>query len=255
MLADPTYVREVDLSRFANSIAELDVHSRSYPSIRYLLVGLLVSGLLHGFLFLWQIDSPVIDSSRLSKPAQRIHLTLNPIDVTPKENVSSSVQPEKPVTTTDVEPVSAPPATRPEAAISSDELPLPVQQARIITTLSRDEMQEIYLERKSTIAPQLKGSIAENVFNPALRERLIAEENKPDLQRVDAGLKTNSDPSGATIVDLENGKCLRSSAVRKVGEVQNWYMTGCGGKSEAERMMERINERVNGRLRFEDQGW
>ena len=252
MLADPTYVREVDLSRFANSIAELDAHPCSYPSPRYLLVGLFFSALLHVFLFFWQIDSPVIDSSVLPKSAPRIYLTLNPIDVKPKEDILLSAQPEKPVTTSDLAPVSVSPATLPEAAISSDELPLPVEQARMITTLSRDEMQEIYPERTSTIAPQLKGSIAENVFNPALRERLIAEENKPDLQRADAELKTYSDPSGATIVDLGNGKCLRSSVVSRVGEVQNWYMTGCGGKSESERIMERINERVNGKLQFEE---
>ena len=248
MLADPTYVREVDLSRFANSIAELDAHPRSYSSIRYLLVGLFFSALLHGFLFFWQIDSPVIDSSVLPKSAPRIYLTLNPIDVKPKEDILLSAQPEKPVTTSDLAPVSVPPAPLPETAISSSEL----EQTRIITTLSRDEMQEIYPERTSTIAPQLKGSIAENVFNPALRERLIAEENKPDLQRADAELKTYSDPSGATIVDLGNGKCLRSSVVSRVGEVQNWYMTGCGGKSESERIMERINERVNGKLQFEE---
>lgn len=248
MLADPTYVREVDLSRFANSIAELDAHPCSYPSPRYLLVGLFFSALLHVFLFFWKIDSPVIDSSVLPKSAPRIYLTLNPIDVKPKEDILSSAQPEKPVTTSDLAPVSVSPATLPEAAISSSEL----EQTRIITTLSRDEMQEIYPERTSTIAPQLKGSIAENVFNPALRERLIAEENKPDLQRADAELKTYSDPSGATIVDLGNGKCLRSSVVSRVGEVQNWYMTGCGGKSESERIMERINERVNGKLQFEE---
>jgi hypothetical protein len=252
MLADPTYVREVDLSRFANSIAELDVHPRSYPSSRYLLLGLFVSALLHGFLFFWHIDSPVIDSSVLPKSAKRIYLTLNPIDVKSKEDVLLSAQPEKPLTTRDLAPVSVPPAPLPETAISSNEPPPPVQQARIITTLSRDEMQEIYHERRSTIAPQLKGSIAENVFNPALRERLIAEENKPDLQRADTELKTYSDPSSATIVDLGNGKCLRSSVVSRVGEVQNWYMTGCGGKSESERIMERINERVNGKLRFDE---
>lgn len=252
MLADPTYVREVDLSRFANSIAELDAHPRSYSSIRYLLVGLFFSALLHSFLFFWQINSLEIYSSGLPKSAQRIHLTLSPIDVKPKENVLSSVQPEKPVTTNDVAPVSVPPAPLSEIVTSSSELPPRIQQTRIITTLSRDEMQEIYPERKSTIAPQLKGSIAENVFNPALRERLIAEENKPDLQRADAELKTYNDPSGATIVDLGNGKCLRSPAVTKVGETQNWYMTGCGGKSESERMMERINERVNGKLPLDD---
>lgn len=243
MLADPTYVREVDLSRFANSIAELDAHPCSYPSPRYLLVGLFFSALLHVFLFFWQIDSSV-----LPKSAPRIYLTLNPIDVKPKEDILLSAQPEKPVTTSDLAPVSVPPAPLPETAISSSEL----EQTRIITTLSRDEMQEIYPERTSTIAPQLKGSIAENVFNPALRERLMTEENRPDLQRADTGPKTHMDPSGATVVELGNGKCLRSSVLTKVGEAQNWYMTSCGGKSESERMMERINDQVNGKLRFDE---
>lgn len=111
-------------------------------------------------------------------------------------------------------------------------------------------------ELRALIAPENTGGdvpvtgIAANVFNPALRKRLHEEASKPELQRADAGPKTYTDPSGATIVNLGGDKCLRSS-IPKPGEAQNWYMTSCGGKSESEKIMENVNEAANGKLKFE----
>lgn len=142
--------------------------------------------------------------------------------------------------------MSSPPAELPaqspgvEQATATEPLPVTIQP------ISADELRSIVTTK---VIPPNQG-IATNVFNPSLRQRLLDEERKPELQRADTGPKTHTDPSGATLVDLGGGKCLRSS-VPKPGEVQNWYMTSCGGKSESERVMDRVNQAVNDRRQFE----
>ncbi len=92
--------------------------------------------------------------------------------------------------------------------------------------------------------------IARNVFHPGLRKQLTAEANKPVLARVeDRGLETYVDPSGATVVVSASGNCLSSPAA-KIGEPRNWYMVPCAGKNESEKVMDRIDEAVNGKLKF-----
>lgn len=253
MLADSAHFREVDLSHLTrSSIAELETDLRSNSTIGYLLVALFVSVLLHSLLLLWQVEKPAQYT-----PAKRIHLNLNRIYEAPKEISKPAAKPEEPVTVNNKEQVAAPVVdtpvmTAPAPTTPDDSLSNVEQKPRIITSLSRDEMHEIYNQRNATSASPKTDSISRNVFNPALRERLITEENKPDLQRANIGPKTHMDPSGATVVELGNGKCLRSSVVTKAGETQNWYMTSCGGKSDSERMMERINDQVNGKLRFDE---
>jgi len=95
-------------------------------------------------------------------------------------------------------------------------------------------------------------AIAGNVFHPGLRAKLSEEANKPKLARVeDAGPKTYIDPSGATIVVLDNGSCLMSPRTTKIGAPQNWYMTSCNGKSESEKMLERVEQSLNQTLKFD----
>lgn len=258
MLADPAHFREVDLSHLTHSsIAELETDLGSNSTIGYLLVALFFSVLLHSLLLLWHVEKPAQYT-----PAERIHLNLSRVYEAPQENPIPAVTPEESAMANNTEQVaepavetptiSAPAPTPPDGSLSKIKPLNEEQKPRIVTSLSRDEMHEIYNQRDTTNTPSKTDSISRNVFNPALRERLMVEENKPDLQRADVGPKTHMDPSGATVVELGNGKCLRSSAVTKVGETQNWYMTSCGGKSESERMMERINDQVNGKLRFDE---
>ncbi|PUA26335.1 MAG: hypothetical protein B0W54_21425 [Cellvibrio sp. 79] len=92
--------------------------------------------------------------------------------------------------------------------------------------------------------------IAKNVFHPGLRKQLTEESNKPALAYAeDGGLETYIDASGATIVVSGNGSCLRSPAT-KIGEPRNWYMVSCAGKTESEKIMDRVDEAVNGKLKL-----
>ncbi len=248
MLADPINFREVDLSHLSQApLAELTAEVLPSSTSGYLLLALFISIVLHSLLFLWQMDKPAIFT-----PASQIHINLNKVYVAPQEQPKASEPKDEPFTTRNNEQVVTPALTIPAPRIPNETRARREEKPKIVTSLSRDEMQEIIEQRNGDNAMPKPDSISRNVFNPALRQRLMDEENKPDIRRADAGPKTHMDPSGATIVDLGGGKCLRSTAFTRVGEAQNWYMTSCGGKSESEGMMERINERVNGKLRFDE---
>jgi hypothetical protein len=253
MLANPSDFREVDFSHLKIAVAELDAGSRARPSRSYLIGGLFLSVLLHSVLLLWQ-SKPSSPPLPIKIAPPEIHLTLHQALVKPQEVSNPPIRQENLINSDTVISEQLVPEQKAVPDLIDHVITnQPVEQKpRVITTLSRDEMLELHSQRKPVVVPKATGSIGDNVFHPALRARLITEENKPDLQRVDLGPKTYSDPSGATIVDLGDGKCLRSSVVSKVGETQNWYMTSCGGKSESERIMERVNQAVNGKLKFDN---
>lgn len=256
MLATPSDFREVDFSHLHIQVDELEGRSRMRSSGRYLLAGLFISVLLHGLLLLWQKTPTLVSPPKNS--STEIHLTLHQARVQQQKIDEVPVQHENPSVTTTPNPNVIAPE---EQAVSNFVEPVIEHQVieqkpRIITTLSRDELSELRGQSWSapTPAPIQKrgGSIGDNVFHPGLRKRLQIEEGKPDFQRVDSAPKTHIDPSGATIVGVDGGGCLRSSVTNKTGDAQNWYMTPCGGKSESERMMERINQDANGKLTFDE---
>lgn len=244
MSADFPIARDVDFSHLR--ITEfLDPSSRGSPrsisSPRFFWLALLISFALHSLLLStdWQGVAAVPEKT----PGNGITLRLKaaPVRVDPQPT-----QVPSPEIATGEVPASSPPAELPaqspwvEQATATEPSPVTIQP------ISADELRSIVTTK---VIPPNQG-IATNVFNPSLRQRLLDEESKPELQRADTGPKTHTDPSGATLVDLGGGKCLRSS-VPKPGEVQNWYMTSCGGKSESERVMDRVNQTVNGRRQFE----
>ena len=116
--------------------------------------------------------------------------------------------------------------------------------------LTPQELREILGDNDSPLQNET-AEIAKNVFHPGLRKQLTDESNKPVLARVeDRGLETYTDPSGATIVVTGSGTCL-SSPPAKIGAPRNWYVSPCAGKTESEKIMDRVNEAVNGKLKFE----
>ena len=132
------------------------------------------------------------------------------------------------------------------SAITLHPLPEITMQAE---PLSPQELREL-LGGDDFPSQNNSADIAKNVFHPGLRKQLTDEANKPVLARVeDRGLETYIDPSGATIVVSASGSCLSSPAT-KIGEPRNWYMVHCTGKNESEKMMEQIDEAVNGKLKF-----
>jgi len=85
-----------------------------------------------------------------------------------------------------------------------------------------------------------------DVFDPRLRARLQNNFANKTTEQV-SGLTDLTDVHGNTIVELDNGSCLRSVPTA-MGQPTNWYMTTCSGTtSESEQMMERINNEVRRR--------
>lgn len=253
MLADSIDAREVDFShlQFLHSRSPIIESIRSRPTLRYLFAAMAVSIFCHVLLLLLNWNVQVLPVAKPSATRLVIQLQkatppqVNPVAETPVENQPVAVAPTEP--TVDVPQVSEkelpvnPSSTAVEKPLSTKVIQ-PLTSEELRSVIERDDQ----ASQSPFHAPD--SGIAANVFNPALRKRLQEEESKPELQRADAGPKTYTDPSGATIVDLGGGKCLRSS-VPKPGAAQNWYMTSCGGKSESEQMMERVNQEV--RERFE----
>lgn len=253
MLASIPEFREVDFSHL--SIA--GTNPESVEPVRkqrstLLWLALLLSLLLHLSLLLFQFGEKQFHP----QPTPTLHIDLRqtpvktpeiaPEIITPgvieiphvsnvePKVVASSVVAEKIVTVE--KPLAAKPATR-----------------LVIEPLSAQELKEIAERHDAQSASHSTAAIAENVFHPGLRARLSAEANKPTLMRVeDSGLQTFTDPAGATVVKLPSGGCMSSPANTKIGAPKNWYFTACGGQSESEKMLERVNSDVKGKLRFDE---
>lgn len=249
MSADFPRAWDVDLSHLQRcssiSIFPVEVIATK-SSHRFLLIAFLGSVFLHSLLLAtnWQI------APELDKPRDRhLSIRLNPAPLAPLDVAPLDVTPLAPEVNPSPEPVldNPMPDLPQPAPIEPVQREVQQVQPRIIQSLTSEELRE--LRNIPSVEPAPTRGIAANVFNPKLRQRLQEEERKPDLQRADVGPKTYTDPSGATIVDLGGGKCLRASAP-KPGEEQNWYMTACGGKSESDQMIDRINQSVNGKLTF-----
>ncbi|QEY15245.1 hypothetical protein D0C16_04195 [Cellvibrio sp. KY-GH-1] len=260
MLADPLSSREDDFSHLYRRVTNVhlqDPDPVASSSFRYVLIGCVVSILLHAlvFAFFWKQNAQLVQQP--VSPPLTIQLTLKAQEVIPAELPSAPPVSVKPA---EKEPEAkgagsvnnSTPVEHPEPNKSQPPQSEPDKsETRLIVVqpLTMDELHELSQQRISAAGESATG-IAANVFHPELRKRLHEEANKPKRQRADAGPKTYTDPSGATVVDLGGGKCLRSSAP-KIGEAINWYMTSCGGKSESEQIMERVNQAVNGKLKFE----
>lgn len=217
-------------------------------------LALLLSSLLHLSLLFVEFSSNQLRPKQA--PIQTLHIDLlhAPLknrDAEPELRVKETVESQTGSKAT--KDVIAPAVS--ETVIATTEKPRETQrQARlVIESLSPQELAEIVESHNAQANQQNQPAIGENVFHPGLRAQLNAEANKPILARVeDAGLKINIDPSGATVLMLDNGGCLRSPPT-EIGEAKNWYVsvTPCPGKNESEKIMDRVNESVNGKLEFD----
>ena len=254
MLATIPDERDVDLSHLSAQVADAispEMSQATKKSLRYLVLGLIASCAIHAWMLLVNWKQGV---TALKKP-ESITLTIQ-LQALPKpEPLAEQAATPKPVVMETAQPIpDAAPAQAQQASFADSppaEANAPEVSAQVIQPLNAEELRDIIQNYKSVKKVAPTSGIAANVFHPVLRQRLQEEERKPELQRADTGPETYTDPSGATIVDLGGGKCLRSS-VPKVREVQNWYMTSCGGKSESEQIMERVNNAVNEKLRLEE---
>lgn len=253
MLASIPEFREVDFSHL--QLADTNPGSvepvRKQQS-RFLWVALVFSLLLHLSLLFF---NSVPNHPHQQIANQTLHIRLQQAPPTLREVMPDLV--EKKI----VEPLSAPEVVQEVASAPVAEVPVPNEKlpdARpatrlTIEPLSAQELAEITHTHSTTTTDQNSAAIADNVFHPGLRARLSAEASKPRRMRVeDSSLQTFTDPAGATVVKLPGGGCMRSPADTKIGAPKNWYFAACGGQSESEQMMERVNEDMNGTLRFDE---
>lgn len=115
--------------------------------------------------------------------------------------------------------------------------------------LSSQEMSEISARHNSGAVYSNSSAIEKNVFHPKLRSQLNALQQQPALARVeDSRLDIYSTGIGSDRLKTKSGGCLEVADRGRDSGPRNWYMTGCGGKSESESMMDRVNEAVNERF-------
>ncbi len=254
MLADSIDAREVDLShlQFLTISPPVIESIRGKLPLRYLFAGIAISIFCHALLlvFNWELHA----SPPVNRPATKLMIRLQQAAI-PDIKTLSAV-PET-VETPSVADIPAEPVADVPQKLLKEQLVNPpptnvetLPPAVVVQPLTSEELRSV-IGGDDQPRTQSRGSgISANVFNPALRKRLQEEESKPVLAREDTGLKNHIDPSGATIVDLGEGECLRSSVVTKPGEAQNWYktMTPCGGTTESERAMDRVNLEVRERF-------
>lgn len=266
MLADSIGAREIDLSHLAAQIAHAippEASQVAKKSRYYLAIGLGASCVVHALILLvnWrsasveipQSEAPVLViqlqtqvSTPIAQPNPEPVIEQAPIPIQAAIPIQAPIpvetaEPQIIEETAQVVPTS--PEIKPEPVIE------PFETKTQIEPLSAKELREI-IQSHNSESPRAATGTAANVFHPGLRKRLQEEEQKPTPQRGKGGPRTYTDVHGQTIVDLGGGNCLRASAP-KIGEPTNWYMTSCAGKSESEQMMDRVNQAVNGKLKFE----
>lgn len=255
MLASIPEFREVDFSHL--SIAGTNPESiepvRKQQST-LLWLALLLSLLLHLSLLLFQFSENQFHSKLT--PAQTLHIDLRQLPDKKQDFATETVPRElveiQSISNVKEEIVISPTIAEKIVTVEKSLEAKPITRLAI-EPLSAQELKEVVESYHAQSASQTTTAIAENVFHPGLRERLSAEANKPTLMRVDdSDLQTFTDPAGATVVKLPGGGCMGSPANTKIGAPRNWYFTACGGQSESEKMMERVNSEVNGKLRFDE---
>lgn len=255
MLASIPELREVDFSHLTITDTPLEsVESVRNPQSSLLWGALLLSLLLHLSLLLFNVSDK--QSHLKPSPAQTLRVDLvqpqtkkpdTLPEIATEEMNKPQVAPgiEKAVISSRVSATASLPTEKPREA--------PPVTRLVIEHLTSQELAEIVDSRNAQSNFPATAPIAENVFHSGLRAGLSAEANKPKLARVeDSTLQTFSDPAGATIVKVPGEGCMRSPGDTKIGAPGNWYFVACGGKSESEKAMGRVNEDVNGKLRFDE---
>jgi hypothetical protein len=254
MLADSIDAREVDFSHLIIA----DTHPESVESVRkqqstLLWRALLLSLLLHLSLLLFQFGEKQFQSQPVPTPT--VHIDLRQLPFKAQDAAPEIITP-KPVEippTSNVEPevVASSVVAEKNITVAKSLAGKPVSRL-VIEPLSAQELAEVVDSNNAPTDYQGSAAIAENVFHPGLRAQLIEEAGKPVLARVEnSGLQTYTDQAGTTVVVLGDGKCLKSPMNTKIGAPQNWYMASCGGKSESEAAMERVEQSINGKLKLD----
>jgi hypothetical protein len=123
----------------------------------------------------------------------------------------------------------------------------------VIEPLSAQELADIVESHNAQPDYENAPPIVENVFHPELREKLIAaskERRKKRIEDEDAAADY-IDPAGAVRIETGMGTCISTPQNNKPGAARDWYVSLCKGKSESETIMERVEQSINGKLKFD----
>lgn len=255
MLASIPEFREVDFSHLTIVDGRLEsIESQRTRQSTLLWRALFLSLLFHLSVLLFQFGETQFHPKQV--PSSTLHIDLRQLP-TKKRDIATETVPQElveiqPISDVKEEVVASPVIAEKIVTIEKSLAAKPVPRL-VIEPLSAQELKEVVESHDAQSASQSTTAIAENVFHPGLHARLSAEANKSTLMRVKASdLQTFTDPAGATVVKLPGGGCMSSPANTKIGAPKNWYFTACGGQSESEKIMERVNSDVNGKLRFDE---
>lgn len=254
MLATIPEFREVDFSHLRLELTGLQpVESARKQQSTLLWCALLLSLLLHLSLLLFEFSEKQTHPKQVATQTLHIDLLQVPIkkldaepDLLTKEIVELQSVPEA---VKDAAPV-------PAKVIAPTENPREVQPVTrlVIEPLSAQELTEIVDSHNAQPDYENAPPIVKNVFHPELRKKLIAASKERRKKRVED--KDSSadyvDPSGAVRIETGMGTCISSPQNNKIGAPRNWYISLCKGKSESEEAMERVEQSINGKLKFDE---
>lgn len=83
------------------------------------------------------------------------------------------------------------------------------------------------------------------VFNPTLRAKLQSQPSHTGVKSDELSWKT---ADNSVLIQVGDDHCLRSSTASNGNQRgTNWYHTNCGGKSESEQFMDRVNAQLRGK--------
>lgn len=209
---------------------------------------------------------PVAREAPLKTPPRTVHVTFSQVvpqkEVTPVEAPDVSVPlpaiiNEQEIMANDISAASGPEVASESNSVNTELSPAVTELAadesnarpRRYRPLSSQEMSEISASQNAGSIYSNSSAIEKNVFHPQLRSQLNALQQQSALTRVeDSQLNMYSTGIGSDRLKTKSGGCLEVTDRGRDSGPRNWYMTRCGGKSESENMMDRVNEAVNERF-------
>lgn len=214
---------------------------RSYAN-RFLILTLLISCLLHFLVLLafpeWRLWKPVASSVNPSLQISLRHLVTKKIEQEPAHQSA-----KKPVETI---------ITKPEKNISNTTEIVNTQNnsaviaPQKINLLTSDELNDISINKDTHYSDD---SLA---FNPRLKENRTITRAMPKGGAQEQQLEVWQDIHGNRFYK-SGGQCYKATSEAKgissVDKGTNWYFVSCGGKSESEKMTDRINQEMKQRFR------
>jgi len=249
MLATIPEFREVDFSHLTIT----DIRLESVEPVRrrqsnLLWCALILSLLLHLSLLLFKFSEK--QSHPEQAPTQTLHIDLRQLPIK-KQDVTPEIRTQEvidipPVQEAEKEIAAPLVATKKIVTTAKPDEAKPVTRL-VIEPLSSQELAEIVDSHTEQPDYENAPPIVENVFHPELRKKLIAaskERRKKRIEDEDASADY-IDPAGAVRIETGMGTCLSTPQNNKPGAARDWYVSLCKGKSESEKMMERVNEDVN----------